>query len=165
MKPSLAMVSHIAKDSSDFRNRLDKYCSNITTLTTCFIKSLGTNIRHDLSYKAVEYCIEKSENDLPQLRRFNKQFILEDLLTNLEFNYFYITGIYVHQIKQTAMENKFDVVGSNLVVAYEEIKILALLLQFIPIRLRLLFLLNDFRFLHDVFINGWRTLILNIFIT
>ena len=52
------------------------------------------------------------------------------------------------------MENKFDVVGSNLVVAYEEIKILALLLQFIPTRLRLLFLLNDFRFLHDVFING-----------
>ena len=66
------MVSHIAKDSSDFRNRLDKCCSNITTLSTCFIKSLGTNIRHDLSYKAVEYCIEKSENDLPQLRRLNK---------------------------------------------------------------------------------------------
>ena len=35
MEPSLAMISHIAKDSFDFKNRLDKHCPTGTTLTTC----------------------------------------------------------------------------------------------------------------------------------
>ena len=34
MEPSLAMILHIAKDSFDFKNRLDKHCSNGTTLST-----------------------------------------------------------------------------------------------------------------------------------
>ena len=38
MEPSLAMISHIAKDYFDFKNRLDKHCSNGTTLSTCYIK-------------------------------------------------------------------------------------------------------------------------------
>ena len=29
------MISHIAKDSFDFKNRLDKHCPNGTTLSTC----------------------------------------------------------------------------------------------------------------------------------
>ena len=37
------------------------------------------NILHDLFYTAVVYWIEKLQNDLPLLRRFNKQFILEGL--------------------------------------------------------------------------------------
>ena len=103
LEPSLAMISHIAKDSFDFKNRLNKYCPNGTTLSTCDIKSLYTNIRHDLFYTAVKYWIEKLQNDLPLLRRFNKQFILEGLSIILEFNYFYINGIYIRQIKGTAV--------------------------------------------------------------
>ena len=57
MEPSLAMISHIAKDSFDFKNRLDKHCPNWTTLSTCDIKSLYTNIQHVLFYTAVEYWI------------------------------------------------------------------------------------------------------------
>ena len=34
----------------------------------------------------------------------------------LEFNYFYINGIYIHQIKGTAIETKFAVVNSNVVI-------------------------------------------------
>ena len=64
MEPSLAMISHIAKDSFDFKNRLDKHCPNGITLSTCDIKSLYTNIRH-FFYTAVEYWIEKLQNDLP----------------------------------------------------------------------------------------------------
>ena len=37
--PSLAMISLIAKDSFDFKNRLNKHCPNETTLNTCDIKS------------------------------------------------------------------------------------------------------------------------------
>ena len=62
--------------SFDFKNRLDKHYPNGIALSCCDIKSLYTNIRHDLLYKAVGYWIEKLENDLSLLRRFNKQFIL-----------------------------------------------------------------------------------------
>ena len=36
----------------------------------------------------------------------------------LKFNHFYVNGIYIHQIKETAMGTKFAVGGSNLVVAH-----------------------------------------------
>ena len=132
LEPSLAMTSHIAKDSFDFKNRLDKDCPTETALSTCDIKLLYTNIHHDLFYTALEDWTEKFPNSLPLLRRFNKQFLLEELPIILEFNYFYINGIYIHQIKGTTMGTKFAVVGSNLVAAYEEVKMLALLPQLYP---------------------------------
>ena len=49
------------------------------------------------------------------LRHFNKQFILEGLSIILQLDYFYMYGIYIHQIKGTAMGTKFAVAGSNLV--------------------------------------------------
>ena len=48
MVPSLAMISHIAQDFFHFKNILNKNCPNGTTLSTCYIKSLYTNIPHDL---------------------------------------------------------------------------------------------------------------------
>ena len=95
--------------------------------------------------------IEKLQDDLPLLRRFNKQFVLEGLSIILEFNYFYINGIYIHQIKGTAVGTKFAVVGSNLVVAYEKVKMLALLPQLHPQGFFDFFIRNYFRFLDDVF--------------
>ena len=151
MEPSLAMISHIVKDSFDFKNRLDKHCPNRATLSTCDIELLYSNIRYDLFYTAVEYWVQKYQNDLPLLRRFNKQFILEGLLITLEFSYFYINGVYVHQIKGTAMGTKFAVVGSNLVIAYKEVKMFALLPQLYPQDFVDFFICNYFRFLDNVF--------------
>ena len=105
------MILHIAKYSSFFKYRLDKHCANGTIFSTCNMKSLYTNIWHDLFYPASEYEIGKLQNDLPLLQCFNKQFILEGL------------------VKGTAMGTKFAPVGSNVVVAYEEIKMFALLPQ------------------------------------
>ena len=99
-------------------------------------------------YPAVEYWIEKLQNNLPLLRRFNKQFIFEGLLIILKFNYFYINGIYVHQIKGTAMGTKFAVVVSNLVIAYKEIKMFALLPQLYP---QDFYFQNYFQFLDNAF--------------
>ena len=53
MESSLAMISHIADDSFNFKNRSDKHCTTGTALSTCDIKSLYTNIGHDLFYTAV----------------------------------------------------------------------------------------------------------------
>ena len=44
MEPSLALISHIAEDSFDFKNRLDNHCPTGTTRSTCDIKSFYTNI-------------------------------------------------------------------------------------------------------------------------
>ena len=43
----------------------------------------------------------------------------------LEFLFFHINGTYLRQIKGTAFETKFGVVGRNFVVAYVEIKMFA----------------------------------------
>ena len=67
MEPSLAMISHIVKGSFDFKNRLEKRCPTGIALSTCDIKPLYTKIRHDLFYTAVEYWIEKLQNDLALL--------------------------------------------------------------------------------------------------
>ena len=103
-EPLLAVISHIAKHSFYFKNRLDKHCPNWATLSACDIQSWYTKNRHDLFYTEVEYWIEKLQNDLPLLRRFNKRFILERLSIILEYNYFYINGIYIHQIKELQRE-------------------------------------------------------------
>ena len=91
------------------------------------------------------------QNDLPLLQRFNKQFILKGLSIILEFNHFYKNGIYIHQIKKTAIGTKCAVVGSNLVVAYEEVKMFALLPQPYPQDFVDFFICNYFWFLDDVF--------------
>ena len=70
------------------------------------------------------------QNDLTLLQRFNNQFILEVLSITLEFNY--INVIYINHIKVTAMGTKLAVVGSNLVVAFDEVKMFALLSQLYP---------------------------------
>ena len=75
LDPSLSFIPHILKD--DFLERLDTTCTEDTLLISCNIKSLYTNIRHDLFYKAIDYWIEKLINEIPLLRRFIKAFIFE----------------------------------------------------------------------------------------
>ena len=67
------------------------------------------------------------------------------------FNDFYINKSFFHQIKGMAMGTKFAVVGSNLVAAYQEIKLFALLHQTYPQDFVDFLLRNYFRFLDDIF--------------
>ena len=55
MEPTLSFIKHILKDSFDFIDRIDTQCTVNTILSTCDIKSLYTNIQHDVFYKAIEY--------------------------------------------------------------------------------------------------------------
>ena len=151
LEQSLCFIPHILKDSFDFLERLDTTCTEDTLLSSCDIKSLYTNIRHDVFYKAIDYWIEKLINEIPLLRRFTKAFILEGLSIILEFNYFYINNYFYHQIKGTAMGTIFAVVGSNLTVAYFEEKMFAILPQIYPKDFVDFFIRNYFRFLDDVF--------------
>ena len=48
MEPALSFIKHILKDSFDFIDRIDTQCTVNTILSTCEIKSLYTNIKHDV---------------------------------------------------------------------------------------------------------------------
>ena len=68
-----------------------------------FIQQLNTELRNcKMIYR---YC-DVSINNLS----------LEACVFILEFSYFHINGIYIHQIKGTAMGTKFAVVDSNVVI-------------------------------------------------
>ena len=151
MESTLSFIKHILKDSFDFIDRIDTQCTVNTILSTCDIKSLYTNIKHDVFHKAIEYWIDKFHDDIPLLSRFTKAFILEGLNIILKFNYFYINKNFFDQIKGTAMGTIFAVVGSNLAVAYFEVKMFALLPQIYPGDFGNYFVRNYFRFLDDIF--------------
>ena len=151
LEPSLSFIPHILKDSFDFLERLDTTSTEDTLLSSCDIKSLYTNICHDVFYKAIDYWIEKLINEISLLRRFTKAFILEGLSIILEFNHFYNNNYFYHQIKGTAMGIIFVVVGSNLRVAYFEEKMFAILPQIYPKDFVNFFICNYFQFSDDVF--------------
>ena len=135
---------------SRFYAKNRKQCQSNILHSTCDIKSLYTNILHDLFLTAIEYWIEQLQNNLTLLQHFTKQFVSEGSII-LKFNYFYISKSFFHQIKGTAMRTKFALVGSNLVVAYKEIKLFALLTQIYPQDFVDFVLRNYFRFLDDIF--------------
>ena len=154
MEPTLPFIKHIVKDSFDFIDRIDTQCTVNTIFSTCDIKSLYTNIKHDVFHKAIEYWIGKFHDDIPLLSRFTKAFILEGLNIILRFSYFYINKNFFHQIKGTAMGTIFAVVGSNLTVTYFEVKMFALLPQIYSRDFVDYFVGNYFRFLDDIF-HAW----------
>ena len=151
METTLSFIKHILKDSFDLIDQIDTQCTVNTILSTCDINSLYTNITHDVFYKAIEYWIDKFHDDIPLLSRFIKAFISEGLNIILKFNCFYINKNFFHQIKGTAMGTIFAVVGSNLTVAYFEVKMFALLPQIYPRDFADYFVCNYFRFLDDIF--------------
>ena len=54
MEPTLILISHIVKDSFDFKQGLEKQCQSNTLLGTCDIKSLYTNKHHSFFLTAIE---------------------------------------------------------------------------------------------------------------
>ena len=78
MEPTLSFTKHILKDSFEFIGRIDTQCTVNTILSTCDIKSLCTNIKHDVFYKASEYWIDKFHDDILLLSRFTKALFYKD---------------------------------------------------------------------------------------
>ena len=87
---------------------------------------------------------------MERLQRFTKNFILEGMSIILKYNYFYINGNFIHQIKDTAMVTHTAVVYGNLTCAYLEIKLSNKLPEIFSYDIMELFLKNYFRFLDDI---------------
>ena len=96
MEATLSFVKHFLKDYFNFIDRIDAQCTINTILSTCDIKFLYTNIKHDVFHKAIEYWIDKFHDDIPLLSQFTKAFTLEGLNIILKFNYFYINKDFFH---------------------------------------------------------------------
>ena len=60
MEPILSFIKHILKDSFDFIDRIDTKCTVNTILSTCDIKSLYTNIKHDVFIKQLNIGLTNS---------------------------------------------------------------------------------------------------------
>ena len=92
-EPCLSFITHILKDTFDFPERLDTTCTEDTLLSSCDIKSLYTNICHDVFYKAIDYWIQKLINEIP----FTKN-IYKDIYFRRNFNNFRIQLLLYQQL-------------------------------------------------------------------
>ena len=96
MEPTLSFIKHILKDSFAFIDPMDTQCTVNTILITYDIKSLYTDTKHDVFYRAIQYRIGKFHDDIRLLSRFTKAIILKGLNIVLKFNYFYINKNFFH---------------------------------------------------------------------
>ena len=69
LKPALEKVEHILRDTSDFVERVDKKNPPNTKLVSWDIKSLYTNIGHELFYDRC--CYDQLHEELPLLQIFS----------------------------------------------------------------------------------------------
>ena len=95
----------------------------ISHILVADIKSLFTNISHDLVLKALEYWVEKLQHKIEHLQKSTKNFILEGMSIILKYDYFYIDCSFIRQIKGTAMDTHVAVVYANLTCGYLEVKL------------------------------------------
>ena len=150
MEPCLNEISHILKDTFDFTDRANSCFDVGTVLGVADIKSLYTNISHDLGLKALAFWIEKLKDKIPILKRFSKQFIIEGMSLILENNYFHINNLFIHQVKGTAMGTHAAVVFANLSVAFLEVKLFIRLSEIFSRDVVEFFIKSYFRFLDDL---------------
>ena len=90
LNPALKHINHIIKDYFDFTNKANISNSIGMKIGVADIRSLYTNISHDLGLKALHFWITKLGNVIPLLNRFPENFIMEGMFIVLCFNYFYI---------------------------------------------------------------------------
>ena len=156
LKPVVKYIPYLLKDSFDLLEKVNTDATNDILLGSCDIKSLYTNISHDLAYKAIDYWLTLTWDILFCESRFSKQFILEALRIILECNYFYFDSTFWHQVLGFAMGTKAAVQCANLIVAYLEEKMFKLLPSIYPQDYVYFIIQNYFRFLDDIFFKWLR---------
>ena len=121
LKPLLKHVRSYIRDSVDFLNHLPKNVDQGSYFVTFDVKSLYTNINHDIGLEAISYWLDNFPDDLHP--RFHKNFILEGIKLILTNNIFEFNREYYKQIKGTAMGTKMAPTYANLTLGYLERKL------------------------------------------
>ena len=149
-QPIIAFIPHILRDTFDFIERCNLNVPDGALVGTADIKALYTNLSKELVMKAMEYWFNRYVNEIPILRRFGLEFIMNGLDIILDHNYFLFADEYYQQIHGFAMGTKAAVNSANLGLAYLEIKAFDELPKLYPLDLVKHFIENYFRFLDDV---------------
>ncbi|XP_062586434.1 uncharacterized protein LOC134248002 [Saccostrea cucullata] len=118
LKDLCVKVPSYIRDSMDFLNKIPENVEPDTLLVTFDVKSLYTNIPHDLGLEAIKFWIEKYPELIP--RNISSEFILDSVRFILENNTFHFDGDFYKQIKGTAMGTKMAPTYSILVMGFFE---------------------------------------------
>ena len=76
LQPILTYIPYILKDSFDLIERCDKNVQGNVLFGSSDIKSLYTNLSHELIYKSIEYWVNKYDNEIQLLQRYKLHFII-----------------------------------------------------------------------------------------
>ena len=98
ISPLVPHLKSYIKDDWDFRRKLPSHIEYSSTLYSCDIVSLHTNITHELGLTALEYYIDKYRTLLPS--RFTKAFMLEIVAFILNNNNFFFDNIIISRLAQ-----------------------------------------------------------------
>ena len=151
------------KNDWDFRRKLPSHIEYSSTLYSCDIVSLYTNITHELGLTALEYYIDKYRTLLPS--RFTKAFILESVAFILNNNNFFFDNILYHQSIGTAMGTIFAPPYACLAIGFlEETKLYPQIERIFDNHLSSLIIEYFFRFMDDGFSPWPDDADINIFI-
>ena len=118
LKPLAQEVKSYIRDTPHFLAQIPKNVEDDDLLVTCDVKSLYSNIPHDLGLTAVGYWYDLNSHLLP--RHFSKELIIEGVQLVLENNTFNFANQTFIQHKGTAMGTKLAPTYATLVLGYLE---------------------------------------------
>ena len=121
LKPYLHHVDSYVRDDIDFLNKIPRERDNKRLLVSFDVKSLYSNIPHELGKRAISYWLNKYPDTKTQ--RFSNDFILEGLSIILENNTFNFDGQGFTQKKGCAMGTKCAPTYANLTLGFLEIEL------------------------------------------
>ena len=116
ISPLVPNFKSYIKDDWDFLRNLPNNIPYPCNLYSCDIKSLYTNISHDLGLKALNF--EKHKTDIDTC--FTKEFILQSAKFVLNNNNFFFDTVLYKQLIGTAMGTDFAPSYANIAVGYLE---------------------------------------------
>ncbi|KAK6175989.1 hypothetical protein SNE40_014360 [Patella caerulea] len=119
LKPLCKHVKSFLRDGIDFLSKLSKTMIPGSTLVSCDIVNLYSNIDSKLGHMAMEHWVNKHRDEIPG--RFTTKFIFEALDLVITINIFYSDANYYSQIKGVAMGTKVAPTYATLSLGYLEV--------------------------------------------
>ena len=140
LQPFIQFVPAYIRDTTDLLSKLPETVAEDDIFITIDVKSLYTNISHELGVNAIEYWVMK----YPSVTKFPLSFITKGILLILKNNTFQFNGKHYQQVNGTAMGTKVAPVYATLTLGYLEEKLFMNVNQIIK--------KNYYRYLDDILI-------------
>ena len=147
IKPLLQHVKSHVKDNLDFLKECSRENNENTSLLTCDIVSLYTNIPHKYGLEALNHWLDSHKESIND--RFSKEFIIESADIVLTNNNFKFDDIFYNQIDGTAMGTIFAPTYADLTIGFLELELYRRIEQKWSREIKNIFVKNWKRYLDD----------------